>query len=72
MWAEGIRAYAAFRPLTGEEEALAHALDRTGTVLALANWLTWLYLDGRVYDDRPEVARRLGTLAARVDQWTLP
>jgi Ser/Thr protein kinase RdoA (MazF antagonist) len=71
MWAEGLRAYRTFRPLTAEEGALAHVLDRTGTVLALANWLKWLYLEGRVYDDRREVARRLEALVARAERWAL-
>jgi homoserine kinase type II len=72
MWTEGLRAYCALRPLSAEEEALAHVLDQTGTVLALANWLTWLYCNGRVFENRHEVARRLGSLAARLEQWALP
>jgi Ser/Thr protein kinase RdoA (MazF antagonist) len=69
MWAVGLRAYRAVHPLSEEEETLAHVLDRTGAVLALANWLKWLYFDGLAYDDRCEVARRLRELTDRVERW---
>jgi Ser/Thr protein kinase RdoA (MazF antagonist) len=72
LWTEGLRAYRALRPFSGEEEGLVQVLDRTGTVLALANWLKWLYFDGRVVDDRRAVARRLETLVNRVERWEPP
>src|SRR5207245_281836 len=50
-WATGIAAYRSVRPLTGEEEALAAVLDRTGTILAAATWLRWLYWDKRQFAD---------------------
>jgi hypothetical protein len=69
MWNVGLGAYRAFRQLSDEVEILAHALDRTGTILALANWLKWLYHDGRAYADRCEVSRRLTSLVVRVESW---
>jgi Ser/Thr protein kinase RdoA (MazF antagonist) len=69
MWIEGLRSYRALRPLSGEEEGVIPLLDRTGTVLALANWLKWLYFDARVFDDRREMARRLETLVNRIERW---
>jgi Ser/Thr protein kinase RdoA (MazF antagonist) len=67
--ARGLDAYRRCRTLSAEEEALVHVLDRTGTVLGMANWLKWLYLEGRVYEDRAGVARRLAALVERVEQW---
>jgi homoserine kinase type II len=68
-WDLGLKAYRAVRPFAAEEEALAHDLDVTGTVLGVANWLRWLYREQRAFDDRREAARRLGQLAERIARW---
>jgi Ser/Thr protein kinase RdoA (MazF antagonist) len=70
-WRVGLAAYRSVRRLSGEEADLARALDRSGTVLGVANWLRWLYADRRTFDDRDAVARRLGALVARVERWTV-
>ena len=44
-------------------------LDETGTILGAANWLRWLYRDGRSYEDRNAVARRLEVLVRRLEAW---
>jgi homoserine kinase type II len=69
MWAVGLSAYREVCPLSREEEALAVALDRTGAVLGAVNWLWWLYRDGRRFDDRAAVARRLTELVTRLEGW---
>jgi Ser/Thr protein kinase RdoA (MazF antagonist) len=69
MWEVGLRAYRAVRSLSEDEETLSRVLDRTGTILAMANWMRWLYVDGRAFDNRREVARRLRALADRVERW---
>jgi homoserine kinase type II len=68
-WELGLKAYRAVGPFSAEEEDLAHDLDVTGTALGLANWLRWVYREGRVFDDRREAARRLGQLVERVARW---
>ena len=68
-WQVGLKAYREVRPLSGEEEAQATVLDRTGTVLGAANWLRWLYHDGRSFDDPAAVARRLAVLVERMERW---
>jgi hypothetical protein len=55
--------------LTSTEEELILVLDETGTLLGMANWLKWLYRDGRSFEDRAAVARRLATLVERVERW---
>jgi Ser/Thr protein kinase RdoA (MazF antagonist) len=67
--AEGLTAYAAVRPLGPDAAAHVRTLDRTGTLLGISHWLRWLYHEGRVYDDRFAVARRLGELVRRVQAW---
>ena len=68
-WQIGLTAYRAVRPLTAEEEELARVLDRTGTVVGVANWLRWLYAEGRPFENRDGVAGRLGTLVTRIERW---
>jgi Ser/Thr protein kinase RdoA (MazF antagonist) len=65
LWSAGIQAYARWRPLAAEEEALAAVLDETGLVVGLATWLRWLYSEGRTFADRMAVAGRLADLVAR-------
>ena len=65
----GLQAYHEARPAMPVDETLVDVLDRTGTLLALTNWLTWLYQDRRVFDDLQRVAGRLAVLVQRIDAW---
>lgn len=67
--AAGLSAYRRVRPFSLEEEALVTVLDRTGTLLGTANWLRWLYHEGRRFEDRAGVARRLAALVTRIERW---
>jgi len=67
--AVGFEAYRRVRALSAEEEVLVKVLDETGTVLGAANWLRWLYYEGRQYEDRQAVARRLAELVKRMEGW---
>lgn len=67
MWSAGLDAYAQVRPLDAEERALAEVLDRSGIVAAAANWLRWLYVEGRTYPERTAVARRVAALVERLE-----
>jgi Ser/Thr protein kinase RdoA (MazF antagonist) len=68
--AAGLYAYGRWRPLSWEEEALVSILDETGTLIGMANWLKWLYRDGRCFEDPAAVARRLAELVERVEGWS--
>jgi Ser/Thr protein kinase RdoA (MazF antagonist) len=68
LTAAGLEAYARLRPLSPQEQALVAVLDETGTLLGAATWLRWLYHDGRRFDDRPAVARRLAGLVVRLER----
>lgn len=65
----GLAAYRNVRALSLEEEALMQVLDETGAVIGIANWLKWLHRDRRRYADSAAVARKLGQLVERVEQW---
>jgi Ser/Thr protein kinase RdoA (MazF antagonist) len=63
----GVAAYRTIRPLSDDEEELVRVLDQSGTLLAAANWLRWLYHDQeRRFEDRDAVAARLATLVQRL------
>jgi Ser/Thr protein kinase RdoA (MazF antagonist) len=66
---DGVDAYNEVRPIGFHDAANVLSLDRTGLLLGIANWLRWLYHDGRTFNDRAAVARRLGELVQRVEQW---
>lgn len=68
-WEVALAAYREVRPFSEEEERLAQILDRTGVILALANWLRWLSEPGRTFEDRAHVGRRVEELLARVGRW---
>jgi hypothetical protein len=65
----GLRAYTETRRLSLEEEALVTVLDMTGTILGVANWLKWLYQEGRLFEDQDAAARRLAALVERIEAW---
>jgi Ser/Thr protein kinase RdoA (MazF antagonist) len=67
QWAVGFRAYREVRPLGEWEERLVEILDWTGTVLAAANWLKWLYFENRQYENRQAVADRLEGIVRRLE-----
>jgi homoserine kinase type II len=68
-WRAGLRAYREVRGLAVEEEGLARALDETGAVLGMTNWLRWLYEERRPFEDRAAAGRRLLVLVERVERW---
>jgi len=68
----GLNAYLRCRPLSWEEQALVGVLDETGAVIAVANWLNWLYRDGKTYEDRTAVARRLAKVVQRLEKGKSP
>jgi Ser/Thr protein kinase RdoA (MazF antagonist) len=69
-WAVGLRAYRRVRPFSAEEEAMARALDMTGTATAAALWLRWLYRGEGAVADRAAGERRLADLLRRVETMT--
>ncbi len=68
-WEVGLAAYTKHRALSDAERELARVLDRSGTLLGVANWLRWLYHENRPYGDRAAVARRLAVLVERIERW---
>jgi Ser/Thr protein kinase RdoA (MazF antagonist) len=68
LWHAGLEGYRKARSLAFQEIQLLDILDETGTLLAAANWLRWLYHEQRPYPDRQAVAQRLATLVKRLEE----
>lgn len=64
----GLRAYGRIRPLSLEEDALVGPLDEATVVLGAANWLKWLYVDKKEFENLDAVAQRLAQLAERLER----
>ncbi len=68
-WQAGLRAYREVRPLSQEDEDLARELDKTGVAIGLLNWVRWLAVEARPFEDEGAVYRRFGELLERVEGW---
>jgi Ser/Thr protein kinase RdoA (MazF antagonist) len=69
-WQEGLQAYREVKPLSAEEEELARVLDKTGIVLGLANWLRWLLIEKRSFENPAGAMGRLERLVKRIERWS--
>lgn len=65
-WQHGLDAYSRIRPLSTDELQLVNAFDVSGTLLGGINWVQWLYLEERQFDDRNAVVGRLGEIVGRL------
>jgi homoserine kinase type II len=65
-WQNGIDAYTTVRPLSPEERAALPAFDASATVIALANWVRWIYIERRHFENRPQVVARFAALLNRM------
>jgi homoserine kinase type II len=65
-WQTGLAAYLAVRPVSSEELLAAHALDKSGTILAGCNWIRWIYVEERWFGNRQQVIDRFRKILARV------
>ncbi len=67
-WTEGLAAYNEVRPLSDAESRAAHALETSGTILAGCNWIRWIYVDGRSFEDVGRIVERFRRLLIRCEQ----
>lgn len=70
-WRAGLDAYATIRPLAAEEETAARALDASGTILAGCNWIRWICVDGRQFEDRARIRERFERIISRLTFFTI-
>jgi Ser/Thr protein kinase RdoA (MazF antagonist) len=66
-WQTGLAAYGTIRPLSDDELFLVSAFDESLALLSGMNWLDWIFLSGRVFDDLKQVISRLRTVVDRLE-----
>jgi Ser/Thr protein kinase RdoA (MazF antagonist) len=66
-WKHGLGAYQQIRPLSRAEDELIGTLDSSTILLSGLNWLRWIYVDRRRFDDFAQVAGRLREIAGRLE-----
>ena len=72
MWAIGIRAYEAVRPLTDDERQLIPAWDLANLLLSGLQWVEWLFVDGRRFANMTAVEGRMNEFLQRMVSRGLP
>jgi homoserine kinase type II len=65
-WQRGLAAYQTVRRLSPQELALVSAFDRSTVLMGGLQWLDWIYLGGRVFDDRAAVLARVDEFLGRL------
>jgi homoserine kinase type II len=66
-WRAGINAYSAVRPLSTDEARAAKALDTSSAILAGCNWLRWIYVERRQFEDQAQVIERFRKIVTRTE-----
>ena len=64
--AAALAAYEAVRPLRAEDNLLIEAYDRSSTLLSGINWIEWICLDRRRFENPQRVLGRLDQILARL------
>jgi homoserine kinase type II len=65
-WRAGLAAYSAVRQLSELELQAIPALDAGSTILAGCNWIRWIYVDGRQFDNSHQITDRFARLLKRL------
>lgn len=66
-WECGLRAFEKVRPLSPAERQLVSAFDASTVAMAGMNWLVWLVLEGRQFDDRARAIERVRRALERLE-----
>jgi Ser/Thr protein kinase RdoA (MazF antagonist) len=65
-WPIALAAYSNIRPLNEAEITAAQALDAAGTILAGCNWIRWIYVDRRQFENPPRILERFRRIVSRL------
>lgn len=66
-WQEGLRAYESIRSLTSQERVLVLAFDRANVVLSGMQWLQWIHVEGKQFENQDRILLRLEQILARIE-----
>jgi homoserine kinase type II len=67
-WQAGLEAYQQVRPLSDDDLELVGVLDRANVLLSGMNWLRWIAVERRQFDDRARVIQRIQQIAQRLER----
>lgn len=70
-WQRALSAYSGIRALTDAERNLIGVLDQSGVLLGCANWLKWLFVNQREFEDLTAVEQRILHLTRRLAEFEL-
>ena len=65
-WLIAVEHYCSFRPLQSHEISLIRWLDQSAVLLSSLNWLRWIAIEKREYEDWQAVQRRIEILCQRL------
>ena len=68
LWEFGLNVYSDVRNLTQSDRQLIRAVDYANTLLSSANWIRWLFVDERHFEDMEAVESRLALLMERLQR----
>jgi homoserine kinase type II len=66
-WQQGLAEYGRVRPLSAAELHLVDAFDESLTLLSGMNWLDWIFIRRRQFDDLTQIASRLKSVIDRLE-----
>ncbi len=65
-WEEGLASYEQVRPLSIEERRVLRPLDQANVVLSGMNWIRWLIVEQRTFENSQAVEQRLDAILRRL------
>jgi homoserine kinase type II len=65
-WQLGLSSYSTLRRLSKDEIRAVTALDISGTLLAGCNWIRWVYVERRHFENERKIVNRFATVLARL------
>jgi len=66
LWEFALDQYASIRPLSSAERELTHALDLANLIISCLNWLRWLVVQQRKFEDPNQANARIARLWNRL------
>ncbi|HJQ81210.1 MAG TPA: phosphotransferase [Lacipirellulaceae bacterium] len=69
-WQTGLAAYSSVRPVSPDESLAVSAFDTCGPILAGCNWIRWIYIERRDFENCQQVIERFRKQLARVANLT--
>jgi homoserine kinase type II len=70
FWEAGLAAFQGVQPFSEAERRLVRVYDASGVLLSGINWLRWIFIEHRVFENRAAVLTRFDEIAARLRHLT--